>query len=234
MKVETRGSSSHVHKIERPLGGEKRRAISEYLQGKSVNETFYRSLNNASNPVHSIDVLKKVKSEVKLSERLDQDPILDLFAEKVRGSPQYVRDIGLSPFFVFFWLEESLQFVKKLKDESFTLHLDATGSVMKPISISTQPIFYYALVIKRDEISEKSFSVADMLSETHSVPRIQFFLREWIRNVNKPIRPKCVVTDCSFALMHATVIAFNASSLSDDVQLRANYFVQQHFLAKVF
>ena len=55
-----------------------------------MNETFYRSLNNPSHPVYSVDVLKMAKSEVKLSERLHQVPILDLFAEKMHGSPAYV------------------------------------------------------------------------------------------------------------------------------------------------
>ena len=54
-----------------------------------------------------------------------------------------------------------------------------------------------------------------MLSETHSVPRIVFFLQEWMRNIKKTILPRCVVTDFSFALIHGVVQTFNLTSLSD-------------------
>ena len=112
------------------------------------------------------------------------------------------------------WLYDSLSFVKSLKNQEFTIHFDATGSVIKPIAIATQPIYYYAVVVQCHESFQTSFSVADLLSETHSVPRIQFFLQEWMRNVNKPLQPDCVVTDFSLALIHAVVLSFNGMSLS--------------------
>ena len=76
--MKTYGTASHYEKGERPLKGHNRQVIGEYLQGKSVTETFYRSMNNSKNPEYSIDVLKKTKSEIKLNERLDPDAILDL------------------------------------------------------------------------------------------------------------------------------------------------------------
>ena len=108
MTMKTYGTASHYEKGERPLKGHNRQVIGEYLQGKSVTETFYRSMNNSKNPEYSIDVLKKTKSEIKLSERLDPDAILDLLAEKLHGCPCYVQDIGLSPFFSFMWSEDTL------------------------------------------------------------------------------------------------------------------------------
>ena len=49
LDFETQGISNHSEKIERPLSGENRKLMGEYLQNKSVTETYYRRFNNPAN-----------------------------------------------------------------------------------------------------------------------------------------------------------------------------------------
>ena len=106
-------------------------------------------------------------------------------------------------------------FLRKYHGSQNTLHIDSTGSVTKKLG-NTEP-FYYAVVAGDGD--EKSYPVGHMLSERHNVPTIAHFLMQMAydyktaNGVSASMHPPRVVTDCSFALLHATCMAFNHMDL---------------------
>lgn len=77
---------SHILTDLRPLKGEKRKTVGKEMEKKSATEYFYTNFaKNPTNAHHSIDVIKKAKSEYKLQDRKDLSWIFDLLEEKKTG-----------------------------------------------------------------------------------------------------------------------------------------------------
>ena len=94
------------------------------------------------------------------------------------------------------------------KRKSGVLHIDATGSVVR--KVHDRDVYCYAIVVADDE---GSYPLAVMLSESHTTNTINYFLG----NVNEKCKiltgqellPPAVVTDFSWALLKAGLLAFN-------------------------
>ena len=93
---------------------------------------------NLSN-CQSTEALQQIVNELRRGERLHKNVVVDLcvtaeITEKLDKThhilPGYVRHISVKPFFIFMHMEESLRCVLE-KPHRITLHLAATGSVVK-------------------------------------------------------------------------------------------------------
>ena len=82
-------------------------------------------------------------------------------------------------------------------------------------SVERQFFFCYAVIA---EDKEKSFPMSEMVSNAHSTATITYFLNrlsEAFKNITHArLMPPVVVTDFSWALIHASLAAFSQTSLN--------------------
>lgn len=87
--------------------------------------------------------------------------------------------------------------------------IDATGSIVKPFMKfglqKTKTLFLYEAVVY-DKNKNQSFTVTNMISESHNTISITNWLANWMAS-NVPL-PKQTVSDQSLALLSATVKTF--------------------------
>lgn len=111
---------------------------------------------------------------------------------------------------------------------SNVLHFDATGSVVAT-NAEYARVFLYSIVMPVPIKGEPALPVFEWLSDVHNAVFITKRLDSWLRTV-KDIFPKphVIVTDASWALLHATTEAFNGTSLLDQINIQWDVMNGQH------
>ncbi|XP_043200772.1 uncharacterized protein LOC122394108 isoform X1 [Amphibalanus amphitrite] len=122
----------------------------------------------------------------------------DLTSKVVKGG---IHLIGRAPVVVHLYREH---FFRRYHLAPRTLHLDATGSVTRQVG-EKRP-YLYALIAESPD-TDRSFPLAHLLAESHNVPTIAHFLAQVAHGyklvTRVPLTPPRVVTDFSWALIHA-------------------------------
>ena len=102
------------------------------------------------------------------------------------------------------------------------VHFDATGSVVQ--KTSSPPIFLYAIVLPIPIKGEPPLPLLEWLSESHNSITISSVLFAWWLHAKRIISPPdVIVTDNSWALLHASSNTFN--SLELDQQLNRQWMI---------
>ena len=118
----------------------------------------------------------------------------DTTSKALSGS---IHLVGKCPLVVHMYREH---FLKKYHSSPSTLHMDATGSVTK--QVGKRPYMYAVIA----ESENGSYPLAH-LAESHTVPTIMHLLTQLRRDfklVTKiPLSPPRIVTDFSWAMLHA-------------------------------
>lgn len=127
-----------------------------------------------------------------------------------------INNIGLDPIFVHYWTNRQQNIYKKYSLQTDAcLFIDATGNVVKQLSKADgsvcKRIFLYHCVIY---CKYGQFTVCQLLSESHNVNSIHFWLAEWVHS-GAPL-PKEVICDSSRALLIAIARAFTGYINIDD------------------
>ena len=201
-------------------------------QGQSATEHYYRSLGRVNEAAtlagHTSEcqtptVLRQAVYQDRRREQLHDNMVMELELQKsslVSAMPGnklsgYIHSIGLDPFHVIFFCQQQLQvYVESCKQAGgSTLHIDATGSVMRDIPGQKRPLYYCLL------LADNSLPICDILTTRHTSEAIQARLLTFnhyvsVVNGNKLVKPRFIVTDYSFALMNACVKSFNDETLS--------------------
>lgn len=172
--------------------------------------------------IKSDNVIRKIKSEAISKFDRNQDDIQDLILMQ-NDHPDFIQEISL-PFCVKLY---SLRQVNVLKQESKwclpIVHFDATGGLVRAPLKNCKKILFYSGVISL-EYSQRIYSVFSMISSCHDSNTIFKLLNDFRffceRNNFWPAFSG-VVTDFSFANLHAITKAFNRCSLID--YLEATY-----------
>jgi len=130
-----------------------------------------------------------------------------------------INDIGLDPFFVHYHTAEQIHLYRNYARESKCpqIIIDATGSVVsnfkKYDGEKTKFLFLYEALVY-DQENEFSFTISNMLSESHTNVAIFNWLANW-KKCDVPL-PKITVCDQSLAILSAVVQCFTQySSLQD-------------------
>lgn len=200
--------TGYVKDVEREL-------VAEMLQNEKPSKFREISVNNASvtlikhcgnlQNIKSDDVARKIKSELLAKHDDDKNELYNILLLPT-VYPEYVRLAG-NPFFVFICSKEQLDVCKFLKKQGpLTLHLDSTGSVVRPPPSLQKKVFYYAGVIHIPSL-KRVFPVMEMINSNHDAISIgQWFLEikkiALVERLKWPIFDKIVV-DFSFALLNA-------------------------------
>lgn len=161
-----------------------------------------------SEPPHlySTAALQAAKTEVTKANYVHADALQALSILKSSSMNNVIHNIGLDPIFVHYWTNHQLNIYRRYKSDA-CVFVDATGSIVSKLrkvdgSLSKH-LFLYQCVIN---CNNGQFSISQMISESHNVNSIHFWLAEWLRS-GVPV-PKEVVCDSSKALLIAITRAF--------------------------
>ena len=220
--------------VERPnrrwLSGRKRTATGEQLASSplSSSETHYRRLADMTEPeltagnmttCQTPPVLRQAAYESRRSTQLHENPVFELeiarecWQAAISGNHVvgYVQQLGFEPFHVVFYTEQQLDaYIQQCKSrEGSVLHIDATGSVVKRIAGQKTPYYYCVL------LGNGSLPVMDFITSKHDSSWLGGLLNNYnnsVRQVNGGhlVTPRHVVTDFSYAIIHASLQAFNS------------------------
>lgn len=219
----------------RQLSGDRRRQTVTMLRntGQSVTEYHYARLGSMTEAeclaghttaCQTPGVLRHAVYQDRRREQLHLDMIMELQILKssfVASLPEnklsgYIHSIGLDPFHVLMFLQRQIQiYIEACKRKNdCTVHIDATGSIMRNIPGQKRPLYYCLLLSE-----ETSLPVCDFITTRHTSEAIQSRLLTFnhyvsIVNNNKLVKPTFIVTDMPYALINACVRSFNDESLS--------------------
>lgn len=172
-------------------------------------------------------VLRQAVYEKKQQSQLHHDVVLDVDLQRrcwlaalpglhVSG---FVQALGIFPFFVTFYTEmQVIAFIRSCKEESGgMLHFDSTGSIVRRLPQQSAPFLYCGLMGKQNLPAFEFITSrhdADWLSSL-----IQLFLRDVrLANGGRPVTLRHIITDFSYAIIHAVLSAFNNMTLLTYVQ----------------
>ena len=230
VRKSTRGGSSNHDGIarRRRLTGKRRREIGSLSRAKGAILTRQELLEhtpdndlkdgNASG-VPTLDVLRHAAAEARFSDRFSKNPNVDIdiimkttraadvTSEKVLG---YVHTNSIEPFKVHIFTEELLRYFSK---NTSAIHMDATGSVVN--KVNGKDVYCYAIVASDDE---GSYPLGLMLSNSQTTVSITHFIQHlndsYKTITRKDMRPTAVVTDISWAMIKAGLLALNKMDIS--------------------
>ena len=113
--------------------------------------------------------------------------------------------------------EEQILLLKHLDLNQVSIHLDATGSVVRKIDKHQKAFLYYALTIRHPNAKTSHIPLAEMLSSDHTNIEISHFLNKWLYAVksviNKKFAPNHVEIYFSWAMIHSICQSFNHENL---------------------
>lgn len=191
--------------------------------------------------VKSVDVLRKIRSEALSASDYDRDDMIDLFKRYSENS-NYVKHVGL-PSYVHVYSQEQLRLltdVKTTNKETITGYLDATGTVVRKVSDNSKRVLYYAIVINARLPGNSSVTcpIVEMVSSSHDIVAISQWLNAFkafaIKNKHGWPLFSNVVTDFSYAQMHALSIGWNGfSSIFDYLDWCYSVLIENKNVSKV-
>ncbi|KAG5869926.1 hypothetical protein JTB14_005502 [Gonioctena quinquepunctata] len=172
----------------------------------NLNQHSLETCNLAE--VRSDAVYRKVRSEAFAENDRDEDDIFD-FIKIQRDHPNYIQFVGTPPHIYLHSAEQLALFPSR---KSTTLHLDATGTIVRRPGNTGNKIYYYAGVIQIFE-SNRVCPVLGMVSSEHDAGSIGAWLLKYrcfcmIRN--KKWRASFSKSCFSFAILNAVSISFNS------------------------
>ena len=103
--------------------------------------------------------------------------------------------------------ENKLLLLRKLQSNDLTLHLDATGSIVRKIEKFHKRILYYALVVRHPEAQISPLPLAEMLTSELTNVEITHFLSKWSYNLKKVLNKQTTIShvevDFSWPMLHS-------------------------------
>lgn len=212
--------STFVHNKKRYLSKQLRTKVASELVDERKKATLWRieeatrtmNYGDAEPPtLYNNSVLRKAKQE-EADRRLHlkgRDPIVNLQYAKYYTHIGRMHDIGVDPFYCFYWSQEQLLLYKldHSKDSNSFLTIDTTGGIAHRLQLPNGEKSHYIFLYQCMSISNRgSYPVFQMVSAQHDVGTISHFLTQLKRN-GAPT-PRIVVSDFSRAILIAVAGIF--------------------------
>jgi len=187
------------------------------FQSENKKNVSKRQMLDSGNmqDVKSEDVIRKILSEALMAGDYAQGDLEDLLVMYSDKDINYLGHVGLPAYFHVYSIEQ-LHLLKSLDStKPVTGYLDATGTVVRKADRNHKRVLYYALVtsFQLPYNSSINCAIVEMVSSAHDICVISQWLCAFkaFALKNKPSWSifTNVVTDFSFAQMHALSIAFN-------------------------
>jgi len=213
--------TNHVRGIERNLVRETLKKTKVFTFDdeavKSASPSKHARGNNQK--VKSVAVLRRIRSEAISADDYDRDDMVDMLLMYSENS-NYIKHVGL-PSYVHCYSDEQLALLTKVKSKcrgTITGYLDATGTVVRKASDDSKRVLYYAVVVNAPLPGKSSITcpIVEMISSSHDIVAISQWLNAFKafvlrKKLNWPLFTN-VVTDFSYAQMHALCIGWNGFS----------------------
>ncbi|CAH1119478.1 unnamed protein product [Phaedon cochleariae] len=213
----------HVKGVERSLV--KKKLIHEmplnykkktFLEANEKLLKHGKSLQN----IKSDAVVRKIKSEVMGQLDRNKNELLDIILMQT-DHPEFIKEVCV-PFNVKLYSNEQLEVLKNENQKSGMqfIYFDATGGVVRSPIPNSNRIYFYTAVIRIGK-PKRIYPVFSMISSTHdvnSIFRIMSDFRYFCEINNYWPAFSGVVSDFSFANLHAISKAFNRCSLLEYLQ----------------
>jgi len=122
----------------------------------------------------------------------------------------YIEQLGIHPFHVLFYTEgQIVAYVAQCKSAVGAQSISTLRDPSSAAFPDKKTTYYYCMLM-----SDRNLPVLDILSSCHEASWIQGMIMSFnssVRRVNsgRLVTPKYVVTDFSYALMHACIQAMN-------------------------
>ena len=232
MEIEVIGKQKHPknENRKRQLRGTLRERVGEKVLREGVTNTYYTMIKESDisalqdgniSQCQSKDVLRKVASERRKSEKYHENIMIDICTtrdilnetEDVNSKTKgYIQYIAYHPFTVIMFTQEQLNILKEsIAKQKAKLYLDATGSIIKKIEKQNAP-YYYTLIVKSDKIGEPPLPIAEMVTTDHRTANVTHFLnllRQHTSELTVHTKPQKIEIDFSWVFIHSTLLAFN-------------------------
>ena len=131
----------------------------------------------------------------------------------------YIQSLSRQPIVIHMYCEDQILLLKHFNWGEITLHLDATGSVVRKIDKEQKRFLYYAITIKHPEAKISPIPIAEMLTSDHTNVEISHFLSKWLyaakQVLNKEFIPAHIEIDFSWAMLHGVCRSFNQVNLEE-------------------
>ena len=242
LKVEITGNVCHNQGETRATrcDGAERMAMGKKANDKGPTEMFHEMLGEMEkesflagnlSTCKTPSVLKKAAHDYKEQERFHNDVLAEmlLLREHIIMEDNtscsvlgYVQQINSLPFTAILYSEEQI----RVHEHNVSLHLDATGTICKPIPGQEKRVLYHALVSSGDK-GDPAVPLAEMLTNDQTATNITHFLMkvaaDFYKVKNKVLQPEKVEIDFSWAYIHAVTIAFNKMDIMSYLQKAWNH-----------
>lgn len=167
--------------------------------------------------IKSDDTMRKIRSEAVTFFDRHKDDFIDILLMQ-RDHPEYIQEVS-SPLSVKLYSREQVHLAEtqKISNELPILYFDATGSIVRSPSFlkDLKRVYLYSGVIWIEQ-TKRIVSLFDMISSKHFSATIFKFLYDFkCYSIQLNAWPLfgAVVTDFSFASIHAVIRSFNDMSL---------------------
>lgn len=202
------------------------------LQTKTVN-----ALSGNLYSIKSDSTIRKIKQEaVSTWDRCGGDDVIDMMY-MYNDHKEYIQEVAV-PFKVKLYSHEQVKLAEQQKLDSAPtiLYFDATGGVVRRPVKESQKIYLYSGVIRIQQ-TKRTCSVFDMISSEHHAKAIFSILNDFrtmCEEKDKWPMFSAVVTDFSFANLHALSKAFNRKTLQEYLDVCYNIVTEKSSIPQNF
>uniref|UniRef100_A0A1B0BL33 MULE transposase domain-containing protein n=1 Tax=Glossina palpalis gambiensis TaxID=67801 RepID=A0A1B0BL33_9MUSC len=163
--------------------------------------------------VPSAQVIRKIRSEAKNEKARHSDPFIDLYLMlHDKNWSDYIQKISY-PLEIYLFSLSQLTLIQKLNPH--TLFMDATGNVIKKISLNSKRVFMYSIIahIQREENKTGIlFPLCESFLSRHfstDIERFLIYVKTFCKdnNLRWPICQR-IISDWSMALITAILWVF--------------------------
>ncbi|CAF0878791.1 unnamed protein product [Brachionus calyciflorus] len=163
--------------------------------------------------------------------RIDSDASKNIFDSFLSGSRNrlkgYIQEVHSNPYGALLFAEIQIKMWEIVRENNPIWFFDATGNLMTRLKNQKEILLYTILV--HDTRNKTSFPVADFLSSANDSISIYSFLIKIIEKFSLfPFfqKPKLIVTDFSWANIHAISKSFNNMEIIDYIFLSYKIIVE--------
>ncbi|CAH0395713.1 unnamed protein product [Bemisia tabaci] len=236
----------------RPLNGPHRKELYEIaqyakpldLREKMIHKADETALSQGNaQEIRPLGTYAKLAHEARGQDDLHSDPFLSAISmrrEQVKKTYQGIQYIWVvqDPLAVYIYCLNRLHLFKRAKallskkSESVgvTLHLDATGSVVRKVCLSDHVVYYYSIVFKFTAPNENHIvPLAELVSSNHDAVSISNWLssfRYFAESNHVSLGGHFIVLDISYAELNAVVLAFNGMRLWFFLQMIHSFVIK--------
>uniref|UniRef100_V5G888 NOF-FB transposable element associated protein n=1 Tax=Anoplophora glabripennis TaxID=217634 RepID=V5G888_ANOGL len=165
--------------------------------------------------IKSDEVIRKIKTVAMAHQDRDKNDIIDLIKMQEEHG-EYIKEV-CTPFLVKIYSQQQFDVLEKQAslENVPVIYFDATGGIVRKPNKNCKRVYLYSAVIPLRH-SKRIFPIFEMFSASHyskTIYKIFYDFRTYCEEKSKWPIFKAVVTDFSFANIHAIIKSCNQMSL---------------------